>query len=371
MTKMPIRLGLQQRVLPAYRAAFFDLLAAQCGHGLSVFAGDPRMSEAVGATAVLENALHIQASNRHLLNGRFYFCWQSNFISWLDHWQPDVLIVEANPRYLSTPSAVRWMRRRKRPVLAWGLGAPGSVKRGGIVKGAFHLWRQSFFNQFDALIAYSRQGAREYAALGFSEERIFTATNAVAPRPTGDLPTRRGAFDDKGPVVLYVGRLTARKRIELLLRACASINSSPKPIVWIVGDGPERERLQNIASETYPDTHFWGALHGEALSERYQAADLFVLPGTGGLAVQQAMSHGLPVIVAEADGTQADLVNKTNGWLVQAGRQDLLASAIEDALGDVESLRAKGQCAYQITKEKVNIENMVAVFSQAIMSVLE
>ena len=41
-----------------------------------------------------------------------------------------------------------------------------------------------------------------------------------------------------------------------------------------------------------------------------------MLPGTGGLAVQQAMAHGLPVIVAQGDGTQDDLVRPENGWQI-------------------------------------------------------
>ena len=368
---LPIRLGIQQRILPAYRGAFFDMLAVHCERGLSVFAGNPRPSEAVGATAVLKNASHVHASNHHLFKGRFYLCWQSNFLSWLDHWQPDVLIVEANPRYLSTPPAVRWMHKSNRPVLAWGLGAPGSAARGSIIGGVFHLRRQSFFNQFEGLIAYSRQGADEYAALGVPAEKISTAMNAVAPRPTGELPARMVSFDNRQPIVLYVGRLKARKRIDLLLKACAGIMNLPKPIVWIVGDGPEMERLQKTASEIYPDTHFWGALHGEMLSERYRAADLFVLPGTGGLAVQQSMSHGLPVIVAEADGTQADLVDPKNGWLVKTGDQKGLTSALEDALGDCAALRKKGKNAFQVARDKVNLEAMVDVFNQSIMRTLE
>ncbi len=77
------------------------------------------------------------------------------------------------------------------------------------------------------------------------------------------------------------------------------------------------------------------------------------------------------MIVAEADGTQADLVNTTNGWLIEAGNQGSLTAAIEDALGDSKRLRAKGKRAFQVVREKVNLEAMVSVFSQSIMSVLE
>ena len=48
-------------------------------------------------------------------------------IRWLTDCDPDALILEANPRYLATAAAIRWMKRRGRPVLGWGLGAPNSA----------------------------------------------------------------------------------------------------------------------------------------------------------------------------------------------------------------------------------------------------
>ena len=72
-----------------------------------------------------------------------------------------------------------------------------------------------------------------------------------------------------------------------------------------------------------------GDLRGEALAQRFREADLFVLPGTGGLAVQQAMSYALPVLVAEADGTQADLVRERNGRVLPPGDEDALVAALQ------------------------------------------
>jgi glycosyltransferase involved in cell wall biosynthesis len=105
--------------------------------------------------------------------------------------------------------------------------------------------------------------------------------------------------------LLFVGRLQARKRIDALLRACAELGTNPR--LLIVGDGPERAALESLAKEIYPSAEFVGAKHGAELKPYFEQADLFVLPGTGGLAVQEAMSYGLPVIVAKGDGTQDDL----------------------------------------------------------------
>jgi hypothetical protein len=116
-------LGLQQRVLPSYRAPFFDMLAAACAGGMSLFAGQPRAEESI-ASGEVQVADYAPARNIHFFKGSLYFCYQRGLLDWLAGWNPDALIVEANPRYVSTPAAVKWMQRRGRPILGWGLGAP-------------------------------------------------------------------------------------------------------------------------------------------------------------------------------------------------------------------------------------------------------
>ena len=111
----------------------------------------------------------------------------------------------------------------------------------------------------------------------------------------------------------------------------------------IVGDGPERESLGVLGGEIYPSAEFVGAKHGDELKPYFEEADLFVLPGTGGLAVQEAMSYGLPVIVAQGDGTQDDLVRNGNGWQIPPDDFDALVAAMKDALSDAARLRRWGQ----------------------------
>lgn len=345
------RLAVQQRVLPNYRAPFFDLLAAACDGGMSLFTGLPRPREGITTANQLQMTHYYQGQNIHFLNGSFYFCYQRGLLHWLKNWNPDALIVEANPRYLSTPSAVRWMHERRRPVIGWGLGSPP-------VSGFRRQRRLSFLRQFDAMIAYSQRGADEYAALGFPRQKIFVAHNSVSAAPTV-VPDKRPERMDR-PTLLFVGRLQARKRIDSLLRACARLGAKPRLV--IVGDGPERQRLEALAREMYPSAEFVGAKHGVELKPYFMEADLFVLPGTGGLAIQEAMSHGLPAIVAQGDGTQDDLVRKENGWQIPPNDFDALVFAMKDALADVARLRSMGQESYRIVKEEINIEKMVETF---------
>jgi glycosyltransferase involved in cell wall biosynthesis len=328
--------------------------------------------EGIATTDKLQIARYHVGKNIHLFRGNFYLCYQLGLIDWLKSWDPDVLIVEANPRYLSTPAAVRWMHKRNRPAIGWGLGAPPSPLRPSpLGRGVgVRVW-SSFVGQFDAMIAYSQRGADEYAALGLPCEKIFVAHNSVSPPPSFPLTPRPSTFSPSSssgqavkPYILFVGRLQARKRVDSLLRVCAQLKESPRLV--IVGDGPERENLEALARQIYPSAEFIGARHGAELKPYFAEADLFVLPGTGGLAIQEAMSYGLPVIVAQGDGTQDDLVRKENGWQIPPGDFDALVSTMKDALSDVARLRRMGGESYRIVKEEINIEKMVETFVTAL-----
>jgi len=166
---------------------------------------------------------------------------------------------------------------------------------------------------------------------------------------------------------LFVGRLQARKRLEYLFKACASLPEEIQPHIWIVGDGPEREFFEVVASALYADVTFYGPVYGIDLVPFFKQADLFVLPGTGGLAVQQAMAYGLPVMVGQADGTQSILVRQKNGWILPGDADEhVFVNLLSDALSDLPRLRKMGVESFRIVQEEVNVERMVEVFQQAI-----
>lgn len=361
-TKYPGKLALLQRVLPTYRAPFFDLLAEACQGGLSLCAGKPRPSEAIETTEKLLVANLTKARNIHLLRGSLYLCFQAGLPGWLATENPDALIVEANPRYLSTPAAVRWMKERSRPVIGWGLGSPPLP---GAQADLRRTNRLNFVRQFDALLTYSQRGASEYQELGYPAERIFVASNAVAPRPQHTIRERPPFFNERASI-LFVGRLQRRKRLDLLLLACSSLPQELQPRLVIAGDGPERRGLEGLAREVYPSAEFAGAKHGTDLAPLFAEADLFVLPGTGGLAVQEAMSHALPVIVAEGDGTQDDLVRPSNGWQIPPDDLTTLSITLRLALSDVPRLRKMGMESHRIVSQEINLERMVEVFIEVL-----
>jgi glycosyltransferase involved in cell wall biosynthesis len=86
--------------------------------------------------------------------------------------------------------------------------------------------------------------------------------------------------------------------------------------------------------------------------------------------VQQAMAHGLPVIVAMGDGTQDDLVRDGNGWQIPPEDYRALVGTMRWALADTPRLRRMGEESFRIVSEEVNLESMVAAFVGALNSVI-
>lgn len=350
-----------------------ELLAEMSPGGLGVFAGQPLSREAIETVDALQGAQLTLGRNWHFLDPSLalYMCWQSGLLGWLETWQPQILVVEANPRYLSTRRAIAWMHARNRPVLGWGLGAP--VLRGR-VSGLRSRERWNFLRRLDGIIAYSQRAAVEYRQAGVPAERVFVAANAAARRPTQSNPERPLELD-RAANVLFVGRLQRRKRLDLLFQACAALPVVMQPRLVVVGDGPARLEFEAQARSMYPKAEFVGARHGAELQDYFAEADLFVLPGTGGLAVQQAMAHALPVIVAQGDGTQDDLVRSPgpsgtgSGWQVPPGDLAALVQALHTALADISKLRMMGREAYRIVNQEINLESMAQAFLAALESV--
>lgn len=116
------KLGIVQRVLTPYRVPLFERLARASDYSVAVFAGQPMVSEPIKVADGPVSFQNDAAVNRYWFGQKHMVVWQTNAVKWLSDFNPDVLVMEANPRLLSHWRVMYWMRRRGRPVLGWGLG---------------------------------------------------------------------------------------------------------------------------------------------------------------------------------------------------------------------------------------------------------
>ncbi len=132
-------------------------------------------------------------------------------------------------------------------------------------------------------------------------------------------PSLNRVRDPSNPVFIYVGRISLEKNIEQFLQ----LDLPGEKVV--VGDGPERKKLQ----KTYPAARFTGALEGEALAAAYAAADVFVFPSrtdTFGLVLLEALASGVPVAAFPVMGPLDVIGNSGCGVLSEDLRSAALAA---------------------------------------------
>ena len=239
-----------------------------------------------------------------------------------------------------------------------------------------------FCNSFDAMIAYSHKAARDYVHLGVPKDRVFVAPNSVANGTDKQIESetcgeaevtdqwKRAHGLGGKPIVFFVGRIQRRKRIDDLIRACAPI--ADRCHLMLVGDGPDRPRLEEFAKTILPETVFMGHQSGEELARCFSAGDLFVMPGLGGLALHEAMAHGKAVICTSGDGTEVDLVrNGQNGFRVHTGDITSLTNQIEAAVKNPNRLLDMGRASQQVVAHEHNMRQMVDGFLAAVTYALE
>lgn len=157
------------------------------------------------------------------------------------------------------------------------------------------------------------------------------------PRP------RPAAFATGARHVLYVGRLEPRKGVGHLIRAIASVQRIiPGVRLIVVGDGPDRESLVDLARSVGADVRFAGRVDDKELPAYYQASDVVCSPSlrgeSFGIVLLEAMACGKPIVASRIAGYEALVGDAGCGPLVPPGDAGAIAEALVSLLGD-EALR--------------------------------
>ena len=148
-----------------------------------------------------------------------------------------------------------------------------------------------------------------------------------------------GTHDDRGSLLLYVGRLSAEKQIE---RIKPVLDALPDARLALVGDGPHRQQLEKHFEGTA--TTFVGYLAGEELASAYASGDAFLFPSsteTLGLVLLEAMAAGCPVVGANRGGIPDIISDGINGCLYEpdgpdGGAASLIAATRKLLGNDIE-----------------------------------
>ena len=204
------------------------------------------------------------------------------------------------------------------------------------------LGRRALQPRVDCVLTYSEEARAMYlvrfratqpvvASPLVQDERVLEARLEKAGGAARAEAAARGLLGKR--VLLYVGRLAPEKRVDRLIDAVARLRPAwPDLVLALVGDGPDRARLERrAASEAPSHVLFAGRQEGEGLAAWYRLGSVFVLASEHepfGAVVNEALVAGMPVVCSDRAGARTLMVAGRNGVVVDAGRPEALDEAL-------------------------------------------
>lgn len=292
-----------QPALPLYRVPFLERLAHNEGWSVTVWSDHRSPLHAHDAAFTFTSAHYPEHHHAGLVYQSAV--WQAVRAEWAD-----VVVLSWNSRYVHLLPAVLEARRRHKPVVLWGHGYSKDERA------LLRFWRNRLGALANVCVTYSHASRARLLQEGFAPSRVFCAPNALHDGPlartfsraTEEAAGLRERLRQRGILgphtVLFVSRLEADKRPELLVGAFALVRASlPDAELVVVGAGSEAAALQRRVRALGLDdaVTFIGPLYDEAeLAPLFFGSSVFAYPAAIGLSLLHAFSYGLPVVTSRA-----------------------------------------------------------------------
>lgn len=361
-----------------YRVSFYERLARVPGVQLTVFHGgeDPirRGNGKLAETKWSFQSVRITTLGRPVLGAEIFFQW--GMWKYLLRRRYDVIVCEGNFGILSNVLIALYGKLRAIRVFYWSGGWERNIITGFPAQ-LRRLFIRITARLADGYLCYGTNARTFLTRYGVDPSLCTIVQNTIDTEEIQEqyeryrtlAPSTRASLGLDGKlVVLSVGVLTHRKRHDLLIEAFHKVRLARTDVALVlVGDGPEMGRLVHMVSrQGIPDVYFVGEVIADA-GRYFALADVFVLPALGGLAINEAMAYGLPVICSEGDGTERDLlIPERTGLLFRKGDAQDLADKLSQLLASPTRRAGMGAIAREHLYRVASMSSMVTRFLDAV-----
>jgi len=286
-------------VLPHYRKDVFRTLTESNVFDLEFVAGE----EYQGIKSIIpeQSSVFNYSSFRCFGHGFYYLKGASRYIK---SKKPDIIICTGVDFHLIHTIYIFIYQRliKRKRFYWWSHATKGHQGRFG------YLIRRFVYRKSTGVLSYNHEGKMNLLEMGISENKIQVVNNSINTEDYGYL--NYDLFQKKANgrfTILYSGRVTEAKKVDLLIKALGIIKSRSlfDFICYIVGGG-DLDPLKNSARESnvFENIVFTGEKYGKDNHEYFLKSDIFVYPGVIGLSILHAMSFGLPVITTNNIASQ-------------------------------------------------------------------
>ena len=302
-------------------------------------------AHAVGRVGVKETVVQHESKYgfREYRLGTYIFRDQTGVIEKIQEIEPVIVVNMCHVGNIKHWQITRLKKKLGFKLVAWQCGYeyhPGRLK-------GFLLDR--FIPRYDYHLAY-HSNARNYAmSHGARADQVTVMHNTINEEKIAILPKAeaRALVVGKHPeigdrkIILFVGAVLAEKRIEVILQALDRMQRKDAVLV-LVGDGEHLPVIRQLCAGR-DDVVLTGSIV-EGVGPYFDAAEMYVLPGTGGLGINEAMAHRLPIVSGFADGSADDLVvDGENGFRLRENTPEELAEKMARILDSPELAARMGE----------------------------
>jgi glycosyltransferase involved in cell wall biosynthesis len=242
----------------------------------------------------------------------------------------------------------------------------GAEGAGALRQGLFRL-RTAAALRAAAGIIVTNAATADVVARRIPRDRIIFVPNGVDLSRFTPRPADRPVHDPLR--ILFVGRLSPEKNLDLLVEAVAG--SSRRAVLRLVGDGPERDRVRAEAQARGVAVEFAGVVPHESLREQFDWCDLFVLPSKfegHPKSLIEAMASGCVCVGTRVPGIDGILADGETGLLAVPAADDL-RRAIDRAAGDTALRTRLSQAAAAHAAAHFDIERLLAHEIEALRAI--
>lgn len=197
--------------------------------------------------------------------------------------------------------------------------------------------RRRILPHADAVVVNGASGARYMRAYGVPAGKIFVVPQTTSVSQFSAVSLERNV--DEGRRLIYVGQLVERKGLTQFLSALSrwcETHPSDDVEFWLVGDGPQRAKLEDAPLPPNLELHFLGNVSYGDLPALYGRAGIFAFPTLAdawGLVVNEAMTAGLPVLGSVYSQAVEDIVEDgRTGWTFRPDCAEEMYAALDRAL---------------------------------------
>lgn len=293
----------------------------------------------------------------------------------IEDYNPDIIITQGIPGNVTFRRIVNWAHTHDKIIIFWYCGWEPNSKRNRFLMEVKKLLAKRYYSKGTYFLTYSTNAALDIMNLGIPEWRIGIAYNGIELDLYSDILNIEANARDiakyhrmhENKIFLFVGGLLPEKRVDLLIASFVEFSRNfDDTVLWIIGDGPDRDKVMN-AVEKHTRIFYFGRIITD-VEAYFSLSDFYVLPGTGGLGLNQAMYFGSVPICGRADGTEDDLVieDKTGFRFAEDDSKSLHCAMLRAYNCEHETLDLFRSNGRKIVMERSNVNYMVKVFNNLI-----